>query len=135
MKKIFKNKLWISVGCILLCAIGLFLGIKGREDRLSDKQIMALREQYPVASTASYGLGHIIPRTMDPDAKSWERTVNNVTDYYSRHRFSDKSMVYVYYTIDKETQQPIVESFRDADTQDSVLTYLIPKDLELLTKE
>lgn len=65
MKKIFKNKLWISVGCILLCAIGLFLGIKGREDRLSDKQIMALREQYPVASTASYGLGHIIPRTMD----------------------------------------------------------------------
>ena len=72
---------------------------------------------------------------LDPDAKSWERTVNNVTDYYSRHRFSDKSMVYVYYTIDKETQQPIVESFRDADTQDSVLAYLIPKDLELLTKE
>ena len=99
MKKIFKNKLWISVGCILLCAIGLFLGIKGREDRLSDKQIMALREQYPVASTASYGLGHIIPRTMDEmiDAGTihtfvYAEVIGEYQTYYKRMATGDEFM-------------------------------------------
>lgn len=72
---------------------------------------------------------------LDPNAESWERTVNSVTDYYSCHRFDDGSMVYVYYTMDKEMQKPIVESFRDGDTQNSVLSYILDRDLELLTKE
>ena len=41
----------------------------------------------------------------------------------------------VNYILDKETQKPVVAEFYELDERYNVLTYLLPKDLELLTKE
>lgn len=48
------------------------------------------------------------------------------------HRFSDKSVLYVRYQLDKNNN-PIVAEIWEDHTENSVLSYLIPKDLALIS--
>lgn len=78
---------------------------------------------------------------LDPNVDSWERTVDNVTEYYSKHRFNDRSTVVVDYVIDEKTNQAVVAAVRDTTDAKigitklgNVLEYLLPWDLDLITK-
>ena len=74
---------------------------------------------------------------LDPNVDSWERTVDKVTDYYSKHRFNDRSAVSVHYVVDEETYQPVVADITELTNSkmvDNVLEYLLPWDLALITK-
>lgn len=53
-------------------------------------------------------------------------------DLYSIHRFSDKSVIMIKYQIDLD-DNAIVSEIIELDTENSVLSYLLPQDYELIT--
>lgn len=75
----------------------------------------------------------------DVIASDTNTVVKEYEDYFdgpqcsSFHRFSDKSYVGIKYVIDEKTQVKTVGEIVELDAADSVITYLLPKDFELLT--
>lgn len=66
---------------------------------------------------------------LDPNSDVSDLSLDNSSTV---HRFSDKTVIWVRYQLDADNN-PIVSEIVEADTKDSVLSYLIPKDLALIS--
>ena len=73
-----------------------------------------------------------IGSSMD-DVKTADPTAYIFENLYSVHRFSDKSVVEIHYKKDANGKH-VVSEISQADTKDSVLSYLLPIDLDLITR-
>lgn len=61
------------------------------------------------------------------------RASNGKNKCYSYHRFDDRSVLWIEYEVDIVEDKKKVKNITELDPEDSVITYLLPQDLELIT--